>query len=163
MHSGSVCPPPSNKHTYPVVSPCRQPPKEVKERAARQAAKKPQQEARPEEIVQAADDADAEDEATTNRVGTLKDHTRALTYPIEAAAAASSSSSSSPRRKKKGSAEALPDEKANTFDLMEMLVDPEVRLTTPRTLAPAPPRPRAPAPPRPHAPAPPRPHAPCIK
>jgi hypothetical protein len=83
---------------------------------------KPQAEARPEEIVQAADDAEAEDEATTNRVGTLKGHTRKLTYPAEAAAAASSP------RKKKGLAVAddVPNETANAFDVLETLVDPEV-------------------------------------
>ena len=72
--------------------------------------------------MQAADDAEAEDEATTNRVGTLKTHTRKLTYPAEAAAAASSP------RKKKGLAVAddVPNETANAFDVLETLVDPEV-------------------------------------
>ena len=86
---------------------------------------KPQAEARPEEIVQAADDAEAEDEATTNRVGTLKTHTRKLTYPAEAAAAAAAAAS--PRKKKSlAAAEDLPNETANAFDLLETLVDPEV-------------------------------------
>ena len=86
---------------------------------------KPQAEARPEEIVQAADDAEAEDEATTNRVGTLKAHTFKLTFPAEAAAAAAAASSP---RKKKGLAVAddVPNETANAFDLLETLVDPEV-------------------------------------
>lgn len=79
--------------------------------------------------MQAADDAEAEDEATTNRVGTLKAHTFKLTFPAEAAAAAAASSP----RKKKGLAVAddVPNETANAFDLLETLVDPEVPHTPP--------------------------------
>ena len=60
------------------------------------------------------------DEATTNRVKTLKEFCRVKTYP---SCASSSSSSSSKGKKAKGQDDDVPDEPAEKFDLLTSLVD----------------------------------------